>query len=142
MKNWIIICFVLCGLQGLKSQETFPVNGVNDPRQALHAFTNATVYVSADVRMEKATLLVQDGKVVSVATSGKVPNHAIEHGCSGKTIYPSFIDIYSGLNVEKKTNKKGTTSVSSLAANWNPAIHPEYNYEPIVPINKKGSKIG
>ncbi|MDC1221377.1 amidohydrolase family protein [Salibacteraceae bacterium] len=137
MKNWIIISFVLCSLQGLKSQETFPVNGVNDPRQALHAFTNAIVYVSADVRMEKATLLVQDGKVVSVATSGKVPNNAIEHDCSGKTIYPSFIDIYSGLNVEKKTQKKGKTPDSKPAANWNPAIHPEYNYEPTVPINKK-----
>ena len=115
MKNWIIISFVLCSLQGLKSQETFPVNGVNDPRQALHAFTNAIVYVSADVRMEKATLLVQDGKVVSVATSGKVPNNAIEHDCSGKTIYPSFIDIYSGLNVEKKTQKKGKTQAARIS---------------------------
>ena len=137
MKHLITISIALCCWQGLIAQETFPVNGVNDSRHTIHAFTNARVYISADEKMDSATMLVKDGKVLSITASGKVPSNAIEYDCTGRTIYPSFIDIYSGLNVDRKTTKKAKPAVTISASNWNPAIRPEDNFEATFPLNKK-----
>ena len=122
------------------AQETFPVNGVHDERHALHAFTNARIYVSANEVLDNGTLLLQDGKVLSVGSTGSLPASAIEHDCSGKVIYPSFIDINSGLNVDKKAPKRQKQKTAKIAGNWNPAIQPQRQYKATFPLNEKKSK--
>jgi len=80
---------------GLLAQATFPENGVVDPRHGTYAFTNATIVKDVATTLNNATLVIKDGKIISVGTSVKVPAGAVEVDCKGKFIYPSFIDIYA-----------------------------------------------
>src|SRR5688572_26514031 len=79
----------------LFGQATFPENGVIDPRNGLYAFTNATIVKDVTTTLNNATMVIKDGKIISVGTSVKVPAGAVEIDCKGKFIYPSFIDIYA-----------------------------------------------
>ncbi len=119
----------------LTAQQTFPTAAPSDERTGLHAFTNATIYIDYKTRVEGATLLIREGKVIAAGLNVSVPKDAALHDCTGKTIYPSFIDIYAtdfGLTVPPRgeggfgrpaqplSNKKGAFS-------WNQALRPEYN---------------
>lgn len=120
------------------AQETHPVNGVHDVRMVYHAFTNARVHVSPDQTMDAATLLVQDGRVIACGTAIEIPAGTVVHDCAGQTIYPSFIDAYAGFNYTKPMrDDKKSPSVVNTASNWNPAIHPEFQFTPTFPIDKK-----
>lgn len=121
------------------AQETFPVNGVHDVRQVYHAFTNAKIFVNPDVVMDSATLLIKEGRVVVSGKGLALPAETVVHDCKGKTIYPSFIDIYSGLNVAKrgKIQEKTKPLQVQKAGNWNPAIRPEFDYAATFPTEKK-----
>lgn len=134
---FLLFAFPLTSL----GQETFPVNGVHDERIEFHAFTNAIIFAEAGQRIDSATLIVQDGKVVAVGKSLPVPAGSVVHDCSGLFIYPSFIDPYAGLLVEKrKRGTKAPTKKPEAGNNWNPAIHPETEYSPSFPLNKKLTK--
>jgi imidazolonepropionase-like amidohydrolase len=82
--------------------------------------------------LNNATLLIRQDKIVAVGTTITIPSDAIVIDCSGKFIYPSFIDLYSDygvaapqgqgfggrnsfLNVQLNSNAKG-------AFGWNQAI--------------------
>ncbi len=82
-----------------KAQESFPVNGVRDIRAGLYAFTNATIVQNSTSKLEKATLLIKQGKIVAVGTSVVVPKEAVVVDCNGKFIYPSFVDAYTNYGV-------------------------------------------
>src|SRR2546423_12302731 len=92
---FLMLCVVLCFTTFTRAQTTFPANDIADPRHEYYAFTNATVVKDATTILNNATLVIRDGKIISVSTEGKVPQGAIEINCKGKFIYPSFIDIYS-----------------------------------------------
>ena len=79
----------------MKAQQTFPVNGVADPRESYFAFTNATIVKDGQTTLKNATLIIRKGKIVSVGTNLTVPKEAVVINCSGKFIYPSLVDIYS-----------------------------------------------
>lgn len=83
----------------LQAQETFPVNGVADKRDGCYAFTNATIVQSATSTLQKATLVIRDGKIVSVGTTVTIPKDAVVVDCNNKFIYPSFVDIYTDYGV-------------------------------------------
>ena len=118
----------------LYAQQTFPENGVIDPRHGYFAFTNATIIKDAANTLKNATLIIKDGKIVAVGNDLKVPPGAVEINCTDKYIYPSFIDIYAdygttipqrpagGFNFAQQpqltTNTKG-------AYGWNQAIKSE-----------------
>ncbi len=121
----------------LTAQQTFPTPAPSDERTGLHAFTNATIYTDYKTRIEGATLLIRDGKVVAAGLNVTVPKDAATHDCTGKTIYPSFIDLYAadyglvvparveggggfGRPAQPLSNKKGAYS-------WNQALRSEYN---------------
>jgi len=119
-----------------KAQESFPVNGVRDIRAGLYAFTNATIIQNSTTKIEKATLVIKQGKILAVGANIIVPKDAVVVDCNGKFIYPSFIDPFTdyGVGAPKKpsggfnygapaqfnSNKQG-------AYNWNQAIKPEVN---------------
>ena len=90
-----------------RAQETFPVNGVRDVRSGLYAFTNATIVQNATTKIEKGTLLIKQGKIIAVGTNVTVPNDAVVVDCSGKFIYPSFIDAYTNYGVGAPSRPAG-----------------------------------
>lgn len=144
-KTPLFIGFLLLWCAG-KTQVTYPVNGVHDERMVYHAFTNATIYATPSRKLDSATLLIRDGKVVEVGKIATLPGGTVVHDCRGLHIYPSFIDIYAGFNV-KPTQKAPEQGVSpgekpgksrlDNAGSWNPAIRPEHVYEQLFPIDKK-----
>ncbi len=113
----------------LQSQQTYPVNGVHDERHTVFAFTNATIQTTPSTRIESATMLVKDGRILSIGSGTAVPKDAAVRDCTGHFIYASFIDLYAGLGTElAKTGQKpdqSKTGSKEIAGNWNPAIHPE-----------------
>lgn len=117
------------------AQSTFPVNGVAEPRNGYYAFTNATIVKDAQTTLNNATLVIRDGKIVSVNASGAVPKDAVVVDCQGKYIYPSFIDAYSDYGITAPARPMGggfgfnqpaqLTSNTKGAFGWNQAIHAE-----------------
>ncbi|MBS1933196.1 MAG: amidohydrolase, partial [Bacteroidetes bacterium] len=117
-----------------KSQVTFPVNGIADPRLNIYAFTNATIVKDGQTTLQNATLVIREGKIVAVGANVEVPKDAVIINCSGKYIYPSFIDIYSDYGVATPERQRNGfdfrapaqfNSNTKGAYNWNQAIKPE-----------------
>ena len=128
---FLVLISLLISQGSLFAQETtFKTNGPDDYREGLHAFINATLYKDYKTKIENATLVIKNGKVVEAGAGVAVPTGAVVHDLKGKFIYPSFIDLYSdyGLpqtgrgrseNPQYETNIKG-------AYNWNQAIRSDF----------------
>ncbi len=102
MRNWkslLLACSLVLLFQCIHGQATFPENGVADPRPGHYAFTNATIVKDGAATLNNATLIIKDGKIISVGTGLKVPAGAVEVDCKGKYIYPSFIDVYADYGI-------------------------------------------
>jgi len=121
----------------LFSQEYFPANdGVKTKNTNYTAFTNAKIYVTPTQVIEKATLLIQKGKVVEVGKSVTLPKNTVEVDLSGKWIYPSFIDIYSDFGIHKPEKAKS----EGRSAEYGPSRQGFYWNDHIMPENEAVSK--
>ncbi|RFS21450.1 amidohydrolase [Chitinophaga silvatica] len=116
------------------AQETFPVNGIADPRERCFAFTHATIVKDAQTVLNNATLVIRDGKIIDVGPSASIPKDAVVLDCKGKYIYPSFVDIFSnyGLSDAKKGGSAWNAPPQFLSNTkgpygWNQAIKSEIN---------------
>lgn len=115
------------------SQEYFPTNtGVKSTKNKVYAFTNATIYVTPKQIVKKGTLLIKDGKVVSVGKSVSIPNEAQVVNLEGKSIYPSFIDAFSTFGIAKPKRERGQGQRPQYDASrkgyyWNDHIRPDIN---------------
>jgi imidazolonepropionase-like amidohydrolase len=127
IKNYMKLFIVMCSFT-LFAQDYFPSNsGVIANNTNYTAFTNATIHVSPTEVIEEATLLIKDGKVVSVGKSLDIPKNTTKIDLSGKTIYPSFIDLYTTFGVEKpKRSGNGPQYGPSRSGfYWNDHVMPE-----------------
>ena len=122
------------------SQQTFPVNGISDPRIGCYAFTNATIVKDGQTTLNNSTLVIREGKIIAVGTSVSIPKDAVLVNCSGKYIYPSLIDAYTDYGITTPQRPQGPapagvgffatqqfTSNTKGAYGWNQAIHSENN---------------
>ncbi|MEH6680868.1 MAG: amidohydrolase family protein [Sediminicola sp.] len=131
MKMHSFALAVLWSGTSLFAQDYFPKNdGVKAPNNNYTVFTNAKIYVTPTQIIEGGTLLIQNGKVVQAAKSVSIPKNAVMVDLQGKSIYPSFIDIYSNFGVEqpKRTPGGGRTAqydASREGYYWNDHIMPE-----------------
>ena len=125
---------VLCCLAGtVAAQPTRPRNGVADVRGGLRAFTHATLFLDYQTRLDDATLLVRDGKVVAAGTNVPLPAGAVVTDLAGKHVYPALLDLYTdyGLPPVKREAAPGRPRGPQMLTNqpqaygWNQAIHPE-----------------
>ncbi|MEN8776304.1 MAG: amidohydrolase family protein [Polaribacter sp.] len=115
------------------AQDYFPTDsGVKTTQISIVAFTNATIYVTPQKVIKKGTLLIENGKVIGVGRSVKIPTGTETIDVSGKTIYPSFIDIYSDFGIKKPKRASGNSRVTQYDASregyyWNDHIRPDVN---------------
>src|SRR6185436_11315614 len=58
-----LFCFIATAAH---SQETYPVNGVQDYRQGYLAFTHATIVKDSKTTLTEATLIIKEGKIIAV----------------------------------------------------------------------------
>src|SRR4051794_6606987 len=134
-KCFILACGALLFTKFTMAQPTFPENGVAEPRHGYYAFTNATVVKDANTTLTNATLIIKDGKITAVGTNLKVPQGAVEVNCTGKYLYPSFIDIYAdyGTTTPQRPAAGGQgffqqsqfSTATKGAYGWNQAIKSE-----------------
>jgi imidazolonepropionase-like amidohydrolase len=153
-KGKLSVCFgMLFFAAGFcNAQQTFPENGVADPRHGHYAFTNATIIKDETTTLKNATLIIKDGKIISVGTNLKVPAGAVEVDCNGKFIYPSFIDIYAdyGTTVPQRQGGQGggftpgqqaqLTSITKGPYGWNQAIKSEVNAYSVFTVDDTKAK--
>ena len=129
----IITLFLLLSTVTLSSQEYFPKNdGVKTSNSNYTAFQNAKIYISPDHIIDKGTLLIQNGKVVSAGSSVSLPKNTLIIDMDGKTIYPSFIDIHSGFGIDLPKPTPGSFRNPQYDSKrkgyyWNEHIMPETN---------------
>ncbi|MEY4963294.1 MAG: hypothetical protein RLZZ323_613 [Bacteroidota bacterium] len=102
MKKVLLFIFAMLLTTKVESQNYFPNNeSVQSKNENYTAFTNATIYVTPTQIINKGTLLIQNGKVINAGTTIPIPKNTIVINLEGKTIYPSFIDLYTGFGIEK-----------------------------------------
>ena len=139
----ILIC-ILFFVQFANAQTvTFPKNDVNDVRQNVYAFQNATIFIDHANKLEKATLLIKGDRILQVGQNVTLPKEAVIFDLKGKFIYPSFIETESDYgmpevkraqggyyNFENDSKKKGPFA-------WNQAIQPENDAVNLFAVNAK-----
>ena len=147
----ILICFL--SLENLFAQETFPINGVEDNRENYYAFFNANIVVDYNTTVENGTLIIKNGKIISVGEDINIPNGVRKFDLNGNFIYPSFIDLYSDYGIVKnKSNRSSGGRMSSYTNpqilsnkdgpfSWNESIRPEYNSVENIKFDQKKSNI-
>ncbi|WP_160713377.1 amidohydrolase family protein [Chitinophaga solisilvae] len=116
------------------AQETYPVNGIADPKDGCFAFTHATIVKDAQTTLSNATLVIRDGKVVDAGPAAAIPKDAVVVDCKGKYIYPSFVDIFTTYGQAETRRGSGSwnappqfLSNTKGAYGWNQAIKSEVN---------------
>ena len=149
-KSFLMACSFMLMAHGAMAQTTFPENGVADPRHGYYAFTNATIVKDAATTLSGATLVIKDGKIVTVGTNIKVPAGAVEVDCKGKYIYPSFIDIYADYGTSQPQQQQGggspfsrTPQIASATKGpygWNQAIKSEADAYKVFVVDEAKAK--
>lgn len=144
-KHLLLLCCCCLWMGILQAQITFPKNGVYDEQEDHYAFTNATIYVTPDQKLSKATLLIKEGKIVAVGKDIAIPKDAVAINLEGKYIYPSFIELSSDYGVPKakaKPTPKTPQMLSSKegAYSWNETLKPEQDAASLFKVDKKAAK--
>ena len=142
----LFIIPILFSVLSVNAQEYFPVNtSVKTSKNTMVVFKNATIYVNSKNVIKKGTLLIKDGKVVSVGKSVRIPEGTNSIDLNGKTIYPSFIDIYSDFGIKKpKRNfsrgRRPQYDAERKGYYWNDHIRPETSSYSFFKFDSKKSK--
>ena len=129
----LLLLFSLMLAFSMQSQDYFPTDaGVKTTANTMVAFKNATIYITPEKVIKKGTLLIKDGKVLDAGKSVKIPDGTKIVDLSGKTIYPSFIDIYSDFGIAKPKRPSGNFRRTQYEASregyyWNDHIRPDVN---------------
>ncbi|HHC79288.1 MAG TPA: amidohydrolase, partial [Flavobacteriia bacterium] len=130
----ILIFSILFSVGNIVAQDYFPKNdGVKSKNTNYTAFTNATIYVTPTQILKKGTLLIQNGKVANVGVGISLPKNVTVIDVNGKSIYPSFIDVYSDFGIvtpkRKGFNFRQRPQYDSKRKGyyWNEHIRPETN---------------
>ena len=129
-KKHLVLITVLCTL-ALSAQDYFPKNdGVTVNNTNYTAITNAKIFITPTQVIESGSLLIKDGKIVGSGTSVFIPKNSVVIDIKGKSIYPSFIDLYSDFGVEKpkrSTSRSRTAQYDATRTGyyWNDHVMPE-----------------
>ena len=115
------------------SQDYFPTNdGISFNNSNYTLFTNAKIHSSHKNIIDGGSMLIKDGKIISVGKTVDIPENSIIINLKGKSIYPSFIDIYSKFGIKPPDrNSSGRRSPQYNNTRngyyWNDHIRPEQN---------------
>lgn len=135
-----------------RAQQTYPRNDIANPENTCYAFTHATIVKDAQTTLNDATLVIRNGKIVSAGTAAPPPD-AVVINCTGKYIYPSFIEVYSDYGMPARTPATGggfggggfnnppqITTTTKGAFGWNAAIRAEADASKIFQVNEQKAK--
>ena len=115
----------------VSSQEYFPKNdGVKSENQNYTAFINAEIHTTPDQVIKKGTLLIHNGKVVGSGSGITIPENTVIIDLKGKSVYPSFIDVFSdfGIKLPKASTERSRVPQYDSKREgyyWNEHVMPE-----------------
>ncbi len=78
------------------------------------AITNARIVTVSGATLEKGTIVIRDGKIVSLGTAAPVPTGAKIIPGAGLTVYPGMIDTYTTLGLTEVDAVNATVDTTEL----------------------------
>jgi imidazolonepropionase-like amidohydrolase len=138
----IAVLAINCGF----SQNYFPKNdGVKQTFKNPIVVKNATIYTSSSVKVENATMLLDGDKILEIGTQISIPKEATIIDATGKTIYPSFIDLYTEFGIQKPQRKSGNSRSPQYDTErngyyWNDHIRADFNAYENLNYDEKAAK--
>jgi len=147
-----LIMLALFGIHAY-AQQTFPRNDIANPENTCYAFTNATIVKDAQTTLNNATLVIRQGKIVAVGNVTP-PADAVVINCTGKYLYPSFIDVYTEYGMPARTPQTGgfgggggggqtapqIVTTTKGAYSWNAAVRAEADASKLFQVNDLKAK--
>lgn len=145
MKTRLLSLALLWCSVSLFAQDYFPKNdGVKSKNTNYTVFTNAKIFITPTQVISNGTLVIQNGKVIQVGTNISIPTNAVVNNLNGKSIYPSFIDMYTDFGIEKAKRSGGGRSAqyepSREGFYWNDHVMPEANAIDVFKFDSKKAK--
>jgi imidazolonepropionase-like amidohydrolase len=118
MRKILCLLILVLSFRAQAQQDNAPVVGVSDKRVDVYGLKNARVVVDYQTTLENADILISNGRIEAVGTNLVFPKGTIVYDITGKTVYPSFVDVYAG-NYGIKTQSP-VADVNPYAAMMNP----------------------
>jgi imidazolonepropionase-like amidohydrolase len=111
MKRIILSIASFCFLMAVNAQETvYPA-----PKQSgSTVITNATVHVGNGQVLEKASIVITNGKIAAVGTNVTVPAGATTVNAEGKHVYPGLILPVTNLGLVDVNSVRATSDVQEI----------------------------
>lgn len=148
MRKLIYLILFILPLSLSAQQDNAPVTGISDKRVEMYGLKNARVIVDYQTTLEKTDILIKAGRIEAVGSNLVFPKGTIVYDLTGKTVYPSFIDVYAanyGVKVTTsgadanpyaafmapaqggRTGSQSTTPEARTADYWNDGINASFN---------------
>jgi imidazolonepropionase-like amidohydrolase len=126
-------------------QTPVPNNGMKKSEASIYVLRNAKIIVSPDKIIKKGSLVIENGKIISVGKMVRFPDGAIIIDMEGKTIVPSFIESYSSIGLPKAESPQNTPNPQIETSKegayyWNESIHPETDAASQFKVDSKASE--
>jgi imidazolonepropionase-like amidohydrolase len=143
-KGIILTLILLSGLPFVLQSQTKPPDGIRRNTPRVHAFTNARIVQAPGKVIERGTLVIRDGVIVSVGAT-PAPADARTWDLTGQTIYPGLIDAFSDYGMPKPPATGETPQPQKPAekrgpASWNGNILADQNAAELFSPDPKGAE--
>ena len=96
MRKYLYLILLLVPLKLSGQQDNLPVAGVSDRRADIWGFKNARIVVDYQTTLENADILISEGRIQAVGQKLTFPEGTTIIDLTGKTVYPSLLDVYAG----------------------------------------------
>ncbi|MCC7430785.1 amidohydrolase family protein [bacterium] len=130
-----IFTLIFLALFNFANAQTTPTYGIREKNTGIKAFTNAKIFVSPELTIEKGTLIVENGILTEVGASVTIPKSATIFDLAGMTVYAGFTDVYTSYGLPQTEKQKPDFNSSPKyegtrtgGNSWNDAIHSEKNW--------------
>jgi len=116
MKRILCGFFTLLMAISLGAQpKTHPLQGINKAAANKIALTDITLIPEPGQKIVNATLILENGKVLSSGTGIPIPTGFRKISLKGAWVYPGLIELWAKQNAEQESG----------SGCWNPAVHPQ-----------------
>lgn len=134
------------GCQTVSADQTSHVYGITDRSANKVAFTHATVMVEPGKSIKDATLVIDNGRIMSVRKGAKAPSDAKIVDLSNHVVYAGFIDPFSHYAFDKSKSTPSWGQPPKYQGDrkggnaWNDAIHAEIDWVDEFKADNKAAK--
>lgn len=109
---------------------TVPSEGLGESPNTHIALTNARIVQAPGRVIERGTLVMREGRIVSVESGDRVPAGAARRDMAGKTLFPGFIELAASLGVPEDMRAGGIKPLGGGGGSVAAAPHQQQRDEP------------